>query len=166
MAEKVAEESAPAKPHKSRFGWKAIVVGAAALLFIAGGGTFAALKYIRAAGAAAAEAKAKKESVQSVLNLDPFLVNLADKEAVRFVKVTFRLGVNEKDIEAELGKDNVFLAAARDSVISLLSSKTSDEILSPEGKVKLRQEVQSRINAVLPRGKVLEVYIIDFVVQL
>ena len=163
MADKVAEETAPAKP---RFGWKVIVIGVAAILIVAAGGTFGVLKYLRGAGTAAAAEKAKKESVQSTLNLEPFLVNLADKESGRFVKVTFRLGINLKGVEEEIGKDNVFLAATRDSIISILTSKTSEEMLTKEGKEKLRQEVQTRVNAVLPRGKVLEVYIVDFVVQL
>ena len=163
MADKVAEETAPAKP---RFGWKVIVIGVAAILIVAAGGTFGVLKYLRAAGTAAAAEKAKKETVQSTLNLEPFLVNLADKEAVRFVKVTFRLGINLKGVEEEIGKDNVFLSSTRDSIISILTAKTSDEMLTKEGKEKLRQEVQTRVNAVLPKGKVLEVYIVDFVVQL
>ncbi len=164
MADKVAEETAPVKP---RLGLKVIVIGVAALLLVAAGGTFAVLKYMRGTGTAAAAAeKAKKESVLSTLNLEPFLVNLADKEAVRFVKVTFRLGMNEKNVEEEIGKDPVFLAAARDSIISLLTAKTSEEILTREGKEKLRREVQAKVNAVLPKGKVLEVYIVDFVVQL
>lgn len=163
MADKVAEESTAPKP---RFGWKVIVIGVAAILVAVGGGTFAMLKYLRASATVAAAEKAKKETVQATLNLEPFLVNLADKDAVRFVKVTFRLGVTEKNAEEEIGKNNIFLAATRDSVISLLTSKTSDEILTAEGKTKLRQEVQARINAVIPKGKVLEVYIVDFVVQL
>ena len=163
MADKVAEETAPVKP---RFGWKVIAIGVAAIVIVAAGGTYAVYKYKRGSGSVAAATKAKKDVVQSTMNLDPFLVNLADKEAVRFVKVTFRLGMNEKGLEEEIGKDNVFLAAARDSIISILTSKMSDEILTKEGKDKLRQEVQARINAVLPKGKVLEVYIVDFVVQL
>ncbi len=165
MADKVVEETAPVKP---KLGLKVIAIGVAALLLVAAGGTFAVLKYMRGTGTAAAAAteKAKKESVLSTLNLEPFLVNLADKEAVRFVKVTFRLGMNEKNVEEEIGKDPVFLAAARDSIISLLTAKTSEEILTREGKEKLRQEVQAKVNAVLPKGKVLEVYIVDFVVQL
>jgi flagellar FliL protein len=163
MADKPVEESAPPK---SRFGWKIIAIGVAALLIIAGGSTYAVLKYFRRAGNAAAAQKVKKETVQGTLNLEPFLVNLADKDSARFVKVTFRLGISEKGGEEEIGKNNIFLSASRDAIISLLSAKTSDEILSLEGKEKLRQEVQIRLNPVMPKGKILEVYIVDFVVQL
>jgi flagellar FliL protein len=165
MAEAEKEEALTAP--KPRFGTKWIIIGVAVIVVVAGGATFGILKYLRSAGTAVA-AKVKKESVESTLNLDPFLVNLADKEATRFVKVTFRLGLSldEKEVEEKLSKNNVFLAQTRDAVISLLTSKTSEEVLTPDGKEKLRQEVQTRVNAFLSKGKVMEVYIVDFVVQL
>jgi flagellar FliL protein len=163
MAEKPVEEVAPPK---SRFGWKIIVIGVAVILIVASASTYAVLKYLRGAATTAAAEKVKKETVLGALNLEPFLVNLADKDAVRFVKVTFRLGISEKGAEEEIGKNNVFLAAARDSILTLLTAKTSEEILTLEGKEKLRQEVQARLNPMMPKGKILEVYIVDFVVQL
>jgi flagellar basal body-associated protein FliL len=54
----------------------------------------------------------------------------------------------------------------RDSIISLLSSKTAGQILTPEGKDKLREEIRLRVGAISPGIKILEVYIVDFVVQL
>jgi flagellar FliL protein len=54
----------------------------------------------------------------------------------------------------------------RDTIISLLSSQTSAQILSPEGKNKLREEIRDRINAVAPKAKVQEVFIVEFIVQL
>jgi flagellar protein FliL len=164
----MAEKEEALTPPKPRFGTKWIIIGVAVIVVVAGGATFGILKYLRSAGTAAAAEKVKKESVESTLNLDPFLVNLADKEATRFVKVTFRLGLSldEKEVEEKLSKNNVFLAQTRDAVISLLTSKTSEEVLTPDGKEKLRQEVQTRVNAFLSKGKVMEVYIVDFVVQL
>ena len=164
----MAEKEEALAPPKPRFGTKWMIIGIAATVILAGGAAFAVLKYLRSAGTAAAAQKVKKDTVESTLNLEPFLVNLADKEATRFVKVTFRLGlsVDEKEVEEKLAKNNVFLAQTRESIISLLTSKTSEEILTPDGKEKLRQEVQTRVNAFLSKGKVKEVYIVDFVVQL
>lgn len=164
----MAEKEEVLAPPAPRIGKKLIIIGIAVIVVVVGGATFGILKYMRSAGTAAAAEKVKKESVESTLNLEPFLVNLADKEAVRFVKVTFRLGlsVDEKEVEEKLSKNNVFLAQTRDSIISLLTSKTSEDMLTAEGKEKLRQEVQARVNAFLSKGKVMEVYIVDFVVQL
>jgi flagellar basal body-associated protein FliL len=80
------------------------------------------------------------------------------------VKTTFQLGLAE--VPKEEGKDPVTIAAIRDSIISLLSSKKAEQVLTPEGKETLRQEIRSRVNALSPKTKVLEVYIVDFVVQL
>jgi flagellar protein FliL len=104
------------------------------------------------------------EEVKATLALEPFLVNLADREESRFIKTTFQLGLSEELGEEE--KNSVVIASIRDSIISLLSAKTADQILTPEGKDKLRDEIRTRIRSIAPRMKVLEVYIVDFVVQL
>jgi flagellar FliL protein len=66
----------------------------------------------------------------------------------------------------EENKSTVSIPAMRDSIITLLSSKTAEQILTSHGKDKLRDEIRSRINAISPRMRVVEVYIVDFVVQL
>jgi len=102
--------------------------------------------------------------VKATLALEPFLVNLADTDEVRFVKTSFQLGFAKEPDEDAI--NSVAIAAIRDSIISLLSSKKAEQILTPEGKAALRQEIRSRVNALSPGAKVLEVYIVDFVVQL
>jgi flagellar FliL protein len=164
MADEEKKEVEQKKPARSKL-W--IIVGGVLVLVLAGGGAFVGFRYFRPAKAdAAATTAQKKPEMKSTFDLDPFLVNLADTEGMRFVKVTFRLGLPEADLKEQLANDPVFLAATRDRIISLLSSKNSDQILSPEGKEQLRREVRERVNAVMPSGEVGEVYIVDFVVQL
>jgi flagellar FliL protein len=157
----MADKVEPAAGGKAKRPILWLVIG---LVALAGGGaaTFFGLRYFKAPKQTAA-APAKKE-VKATLNLDPFLVNLADKEEVRFVKVTFQLGLEEAPKESS--GHGVFIAQTRDAIISLLGSKTSEQILTTEGKEKLRAEVRDRVNAFLHEGKVVEVYIVDFVVQL
>jgi flagellar FliL protein len=118
------------------------------------------------AGPSAEAHSSRGEEVKVTAGLDPFLVNLADPQAVRFVKVTFQLGMTG-DSE-EFSKNPVAIAAARDAIISLLSAKTSEQILTVEGKDKLRKEVRDRVNSILgaSKTKVQNVYIVEFVVQL
>jgi flagellar basal body-associated protein FliL len=104
--------------------------------------------------------------VKSVMNLDAFLVNLADQDATRFVKVTFRLGLDDPKSGEEYAGDPVILAATRDKIISILSTKMAEAILTPEGKEQLRKEICEKVNPVLPKGKIVEVFIMEFVVQL
>jgi flagellar protein FliL len=145
---------------------------AALVLVVAGDLTFRVLSYFSApktsalasaeGGEKKAEAeKAKKPEVKGTMNLDPFLVNLADKESISYVKATFQLGLDKAPGEVEAP----VVAAARDTILSLLSAKTAEQILTVEGKTQLREEIRNRVNAVLPESKVLEVYIVDFVVS-
>ena len=157
---KPAVENKPAAESRGKSRIFIIAVSAVTLIVL-GAAAFFAAPYIKA--------KFKKsgpprEEVKATLALDPFLVNLADREEIRFVKTTFQLGLAEEPKEEE--KNSVVTASIRDSIISLLSSKTAEQILTPEGKDKLREEIRSRIRSIAPRMRVLEVYIVDFVVQL
>jgi flagellar protein FliL len=147
-----------------------ILIGIIALVLIAGGAAFWAYPHFIGGSQSGSDAKAGHvpkpvlEQVKATLALEPFLVNLADTEESRFVKGTFQMGLAEELSEKE--KDTVAIAAVRDSIITLLSSKTADQILTPQGKDKLREEIRARVNVVSPQLKVLEVFIVDFVVQL
>ncbi len=160
--EKVEASQAPAAPKSGRLRlW--IIVGAVVLLV--GSIGFLARNYLAGAGGNA-DFTRESDKVRSTMNLDAFLVNLADLDATRFVKVTFRLGLNESKLGEELKDDPVTLAATRDAILSILSTKTSDELLSAEGKEQLKKDIRERVGKIIPRGKILEVYIMDFVVQL
>lgn len=146
-----------------------LVVGIMVLLL--GGGGFLGWRYFTGGKGASANAKSGDSAsptarVKSMMNLDSFLVNLADVDSARFVKVTFRLGLDESKLGEEYTSDQVILAATRDRIISVLSTKTADEILTPEGKEQLRKEIREKVNQILPKGKVVEVFIMDLVVQL
>ncbi len=163
----MAEKMQPAVPKKWKLGIKWILIAASTLLF-AGAGTFLYFRLFRGGPTAEASApnKPSKIEVKSTLSLEPFLVNLADKDQVRYVKATFRLGLaGEKEGEV-LGKNAVFTAAVRDAIISLLTSMTSEQILTSAGKDALRREILSKVNTLMPKGRAEEVYIVDFVVQL
>jgi flagellar FliL protein len=53
-----------------------------------------------------------------------------------------------------------------DVVISVLSSKRSDELLSIDGKERLREELKGRLNALLPQDqKISKIFLTDFIIQ-
>jgi len=166
----IVENTAEVEPEgKKRKPW--ILIGSiAVLLVLVAGLTIWAYPYLMGNGesAASSEEEAAPESapkqVKATMALDPFLVNLADKDGVRFVKATFLLGLEEK-LDANSQSD-VAVAAMRDSIISLLSTKTAEQILTPQGKDKLREEILAQVGEKNPGARILEVYIVDFVVQL
>ncbi len=164
IVENKAAVDTKGKPSKLR-----LLIGSSVLIVVVAGLAFWALHHFKGAPKQAglkekAVQNSGREQVKTTLALEPFLVNLADKDEARFLKTTFQLGLAE-DPNEEV-KSPVAIAAMRDSIISLLSSKTAEQILTPQGKNQLREEIRSRVNSISPTVKVLEVYIVDFVVQL
>jgi flagellar FliL protein len=96
----------------------------------------------------------------AVVPLDPFIVNLLIKGS--FLKTTIQLEFSEPEaphsFEASIPK-------VRDAIIRILSSKEAKEILSAEGKEKLRGEVREGVNKTLESEDVVQVYFTEFIIQ-
>ncbi len=151
---------------KSKKGLLIIIIIVVLLL---GGGGFGAYWFLLRAPAPTAEELAQIEAAKKpnpeilpVFALKPFVVNLADKKSRRYLKVTMKLELSNEDLLEEVDKRR---AQLRDVVLTLLSSKTADEISTMEGKFLLRQDIIKRVNVNLVSGKVTKVYWEEFVVQ-
>ena len=55
--------------------------------------------------------------------------------------------------------------AIRDTMISVLSSKTFEEISTAKGKENLKNELVERINESLVDGKIVNLFFTDFAIQ-
>jgi flagellar FliL protein len=173
-----------AKPAKSKMTLVLMVL----LILVAGAAGFFGWKYFTASKADAAahgdeathdedhnedskSAKSKKKKKikageeGATISFEPFLVNLADKEASRYLKTSVRLLVSEKEVAESIAKGDVLIPKMRDTILTLLSTKRADEITSNEGKEKLKHEILERVNEYLPNEAVQEVFFTDFVVQ-
>ena len=102
----------------------------------------------------------------AIVNFEPFLVNLADRDAFRYLRVTIRLQVLNKTAAERIASTDVFSSQIRDTVLGTLATKVSDEIITPEGKDQLKREITEKLNAFLPGKPVKAVFFTDFVVQL
>jgi flagellar protein FliL len=171
-----APSAAPAK--KSGL-LKWIVIGLLAVVLLGGGGGAAWWFLLRTPPPAAdAEAEATEEeggaktaekqkgpAGEGLIALDQFLVNLADKDAQRFVRVKLGLVVESKKEGEELSKEEVAKARLRSAVLDVLSQQTSDKLVTPEGKAELKKVIAERATTALGGKKVLDVLFTDFVVQ-
>lgn len=101
----------------------------------------------------------------ATINFEPFLVNLADKDASRYVKTSIRLLVSNKEAAETIAKGETLMPRMRDTILTILSTKTADEITRNEGKEKLKKEILERVNEYLPAEGAEEVFFTDFVVQ-
>ena len=136
-----------------------IIVAAVLLLVVIGGGAAVfVMKKNAAAAAAAAEgedgdaaesshaeeapkAKHKDEHAAppAFVPLDPFIVNLADKETERFAQIGLTLQVDDPKMAEEI---KTYMPAIRNAVLMILSHKTSEQLLSQEGKEKLAEQIR------------------------
>ena len=103
--------------------------------------------------------------VKKVIELQPFIVNLADTEQARYLRLTVSLGVSGEGGESEK-PDQLFVTRIRNAMLAVLSAKTSDEILSNEGKAKLRKQLLKAAKAASEEPHVEAIYITDFIVQM
>ena len=92
-----------------------------------------------------AELKAGKPPV--FLPLEPFTVNLADRDAERYAQLGVTLELDETKT-SDLVK--AYMPAIRNNVLMLLAAKTAAELLSHEGKLALAREI--RDEALKPLG--------------
>jgi flagellar FliL protein len=117
-------------------------------------------------GEKTAEAKPKKkhEGPPIFEKLDTFVVNLiGNGGSMLQVEMQAELG-DEKDRQ----KFKDYSPKIRSGVILLLSSKTANELATPEGKVKLRAQVKKIINESMDAGEeppVESVVFTSFIIQ-
>jgi flagellar protein FliL len=94
-----------------------------------------------------AKAKPKSDHPPTFVPLDPFTVNLADKDVDRFAQVGVTLEVDDPKFAEQI---KAYMPAIRSNVLMVLSHKTAAELLSREGKEKLAREIMRE--SVRPMG--------------
>ncbi|MCE4554864.1 flagellar basal body-associated FliL family protein [Roseateles cellulosilyticus] len=152
-----ADAAAPVKGGNKK---KLIIIIAAVLLLvlIGGGAALMLLKKKPAAedgedGADAVEAApkpkahAKNEHPPTFVPLDPFTVNLADKDVDRFAQIGVTLQVEDPKFADQI---KAYMPAIRSNVLMVLAHKTAVELLTREGKEKLAKEIMRE--SVRPMG--------------
>lgn len=91
-------------------------------------------------------------------------VNLADPTGITYLAITLALEFDPKnadlyaEVEAKMPRIN-------DMIITTLSSKAYEEISTSQGKINLKNEFLRRINSMLAKGRLYNVYITGFTVQ-
>lgn len=145
MSAAAATADAPAPKGKKKL--LVIIIAAVVVLAIAGVGALLLLKKKSHGDEEEADAGHAKPAVAKVRDpksppvfapLDPFTVNLADKEAERYAQIGITL---ELDAAPTADALKVFMPAVRNNILMLLAHKTSTELMERDGKEKLAKEV-------------------------
>ena len=175
---------APKKGKKKLF----IIIGAVLLLGLAAGVPL----MMMGGGGDKDKDKDSKQDAQTpqkellTAPLDTFIVNLSETGAFLKVKMLFEYdGSVIQKAEADLVKKGVVVAGGeskgdslsgylklrepmiRDTVIKILSAKRSNEVLSQDGKEKLKEELIEGLNEAigLDEGPVQNIYFTEFIIQ-
>ncbi len=177
---KVEEPQSEVKSASSSNLVKFLLVAVLALVCSAGGGVVSWLLISRTtamkAEAKAAEtldpAKVKIQQVADALEkggalpLEPFVVNLADPDAARYLRIRVSLMVDEKAKIKDLTENTALQQKIRDVILQALTRKTSQDLINEEGKNKLRQEIQEQLTGYFKKPKLVDVMFTEFVIQL
>ena len=132
-----AEQPAPKKNSKKLF----IIIGVVVVLLLGGGGAGFMIWKKKAAEAEAAAAEEGGEEAQAAakpkpakrdpklppayMPLDPFVVNLADRDADRYAQIGVTLEIDDPKFAEEM---KPYMPAIRNAVLMILSHKTAAEL--------------------------------------
>jgi len=136
-----------------------VIVGIVLILILSYGGTFLIGKTILNPQDADAN---QKNELGPLYDSPKFTVNLANTNGRRFLMTQFALEVDDKKVLKELAEKTPVI---QDKVIIVLSSQTIDDLNSPHGKEKIKQQLKDNINSVLVNGRVINIYFNNFVWQ-
>ncbi len=174
MADKKAPAPAAEKEGKKKGGKLKLIIIIVVVLAVLGGGGFAAWKFFLqpketpAENATAegeehkAEVPAEAETGGQLVTLDAFVVNLSDPMGRRYLKTTLDVEVANAAAAAEL---TAAMPKVKDTLLLLLSSKSFADISSMDKKIELKNDIVSRLNQIIGKSKVRNVYFTEFVVQ-
>lgn len=138
--------AAPAKGGKKKL--ILIIAVAVVLLAVAAVGAVLLLKpkpadddedFADARAPVAAAKPIDPKSAPAYVPLDPFTVNLADREADRYAQIAVTLELAEP---AHADAIKAFMPAIRNNILMTLAHKTSRELMERDGKARLAEQIR------------------------
>ncbi len=148
-----AEARPPAKGKKKLI---IIIIAVAAIVLLGGGGGAVFMIKKKAAAEAeggdapashkAAAAKRDPKALPVFVPLEPFTVNLADRNADRFAQIGITL-----EVEDNLTSDQIknYMPAIRNNILMLLADRTAAELMGRDGKSKLAERLRKESSRAL-----------------
>jgi flagellar FliL protein len=133
-----------------------IIVAAAAVLVIAAG----IAGYFMFLGGKSSVKKEAPVVKASLIALDPFVVNLA--EPGRFLKMSIQLELSDPVSQPAVAEK---IPQLRDTIITLMGSKSMESVSSSEGKFQLKDEIILRANQAVGKDIFKNLYFTEFVMQ-
>lgn len=102
------------------------------------------------------------QDIGPIYSMDTFIVNLIGGRGKNYLKAKIDLEMDSVKLADEINKR---LPQFRDAILTMLSSKTQEDIKTLEGKYQLRAEIISMLNQYLTSGKIKNIFFTDFIIQ-
>lgn len=164
MADEETQEGGTEVPKKSKK-MLFIIIGVVGLLVLGGGGFFAYKKFLTPPPPEKEEIIDESDLPDTpgeMFSMKPFVVNLADPKGKRYLKTKLSLEIESLEILEKIQKLEPKL---QNIVIMMLTSLSFEEVMTPEGKIRIRDELMERFNQVTRPDKIKNIYFTEFVVQ-
>jgi flagellar FliL protein len=104
--------------------------------------------------------KNPKETV--IYSMEPIVVNLFDPTGKRYLQIRLAFELKDKKMEEEIKINDPKI---RDVIISTLSTKTPEDVLQPEAKDLIKNELLQKINSALGEEAISNIYITQYIVE-
>jgi flagellar basal body-associated protein FliL len=108
----------------------------------------------------------------TVVHLEPFVTNLAGAASdSNYLRLTIDLSLEKGQREAEkqeTGKVNsseIPIALLRDTILVVLATRTGEDLLTADGKNKLKADLLKALQERAPEAGIHDIYFTDFLVQ-
>ena len=108
------------------------------------------------------EAPESEPRIKSTLHLETSVLNLADPDQRSYLRVGIDLGLRQ---ETKHGEDQATVAQVRDSILGVLAEAKVNDLLTAEGKAKLKASLLRALQERVPQLGVQEVYFTEFLIQ-
>jgi len=108
-------------------------------------------------GAASGKKSVVAGDVGKMISMDQFTINLATPGSTnpKYVRVNIAIEVGNDEVEAEFTRR---LPQVRNVIIDLFNSKRPTDLVSPEGRESLKEEIQNALNGFMVSGKIKGVF--------
>jgi flagellar FliL protein len=104
--------------------------------------------------------RSPKETV--IYSMEPIVVNLFDPTGKRYLQIRLAFELKDKKMEEEIKINDPKI---RDVIISTLSTKTPEDVLQPEAKDLIKNELLQKINSALGEEAISNIYITQYIVE-
>lgn len=160
-----AAAAAPAPAKKKPL---VLIIAIVVVLLGGGGGAWFFMRGGAEAQAAEEEKEEKEDKVKlserGLVQLEPFIVNLADDGGKRFLRASIQLVVEDEAEALEFEEKPVLTMGARSAIVDTLTGEYSEDLATPEGKNELREMLKEHVSEAL-KIEIVDVLFSDFVIQ-